>query len=438
MSTVQIGNEFEDKVYHLFSTLLEEGDFFLPFKNSKIFQKKHYYSSKRQDDIIFDIAIESYLPKQEIPSFIVFIECKKYSGKVPISDLEEFQAKVSQIAPNANKAILVTNSSFSEQGINFAKSNHIALVRLFDDDKIDWLVTRESTDAITYKEVAAAKSEVEKAFANDDYRIVNNAFVFFNEEPIYDYFSFIESIYKENYTTHSANDTILEKIYAKKAQVKNVDYLSNENLIQIARNLRKEFNIRYGNNQLNLEIKLITRYLNEAFCFSVNFVDDLYVTKPVHYLAGIDYENKTITILNKILQFENRLRFTLIHELSHLILHKQFLHNLKSNREFVFLNEKIKKRIEIQANKLTSYILLPPNELKFELNAIVARFNLNNARGYYVYLDSQTCNQQLWFKISNYLCDKFGVSQDTLEIRLIEMDFLRIGHKDINTFRNFL
>ena len=239
-------------------------------------------------------------------------------------------------------------------------------------------------------------------------------------------------------TTHSANDTILGKIYAKKAQVKNVDYLSNEDLIQIARNLRKEFNIRYGNNQLNLEIKLITRYLNEAFCFSVNFVDDLYVTKPVHYLAGIDYENKTIKILNKILQFENRLRFTLIHELSHLILHKQFLHNLKSNREFVFLNEKIKKRIEIQANKLTSYILLPPNELKFELNAIVARFNLNNARGYYVYLDSQTCNKQLWFNISNYLCDKFGVSQDTLEIRLIEMDFLRIGHKDINIFRNFL
>ena len=103
-------------------------------KDYKIFQKKHYYSEARKGDIIFDIAIESYLPEYDTPSFIVFVECKKYKEKVPISDLEEFHSKVLQIAPNANKAVLVTNSSFSEQGMNYAQAKRIGLVRVFEDE----------------------------------------------------------------------------------------------------------------------------------------------------------------------------------------------------------------------------------------------------------------------------------------------------------------
>lgn len=439
MSTVQIGDEFENRVFLLFSKMLEEGNFFLPIKNYKIFQKKHYYSEKRQDDIIFDIAIESYLPDQDTPSFIVFIECKKYSSKVPISDLEEFQSKVLQIAPNANKSVLVTNSSFSEQGVNFARSNHIALVRMFDDDKINWLVLREVKDCITHEDVEIAKKEVEKALIDSDYRIINNAFVFYNEEPIYDCLGFLESLYKAgNFTTHYASELILEKIYEKEMQIKNIEYLSDEKLIEIALSFRREMYHRYDNKQLKLEINQIQQYLSDNFDFCIDFVDDLHITKPVHYLAYINYEDRLISILNHILRFENRLRFTLIHELSHLILHEKFLQKLKSNKSLIFLSKETKERIEIQANKLTSYILLPPNKLLENLNIVVSRYNLNNDRGYYLYLDSQPCNRYQWHHISNYFCNKFGISEEVIKIRLREIGFLKIENQDIESIKTIL
>ena len=437
MSTVQIGNEFEDRVFSLFSKLLEQGEFFLPFKNYKIFQKKHYYSDKRQGDIIFDIAIESYLPEQNTPSFIVFVECKKYKEKVPISDFEEFQSKVFQIAPNANKAVLVTNSSFSDQSMNFARSNHIALVRFFDDDKIKWLVTREVADSVTYKEVKLANGEVMNAFIDTDYRIINNGFVFYDDEPIYNSLDFIESIYNSGeYKSHSFSDSILEDIYKNSGLLNSVEYLSEEKLIFISEAFRSELHKQYGNISLNFDINIIIDYLAKNLCFSVNFVDKLNMTRPIQYLAYVDYENKKIIVLKDILKYENRLKFTLVHELSHLILHRHFLECLKSNQNIIFLPAEIKKRLEFQANKLTSYILLPPNELKKELTSIVSQFNLNNSRGYYLYLDSQSCNQQQWNIVSNRLMNIFGVSLDVIKIRLQEIGFLKIGSEQIKTFRS--
>jgi len=143
----------------------------------------------------------------------------------------------------------------------------------------------------------------------------------------------------------------------------------------------------------------------------------------MQYLAYIDYENKTIYVLNDILKYENRLKFTLVHEISHLLLHRKLL-GLKSNKELLFITGK--EKIELQANKLTSYILLPPDELLNELRKIIIEFKLNSNRGYYIYLDSQSCNIQQWNIIANQLSNIFGVSKEVLKIRLQELGFLKI------------
>lgn len=426
MSTVQIGDEFENKVYKLFSTMLEDGNFFIPFSNSKIFQKKRYYSEQRKDDIIFDIAIESYIPGQETPSLIVFIECKKYSGKVPISDIEEFHSKVSQIAPNANKAILVTNNSFSESGMAYARSNHIALVRYFDDKNIKWMVTRETLDYVTYLEIESAENEIMEAFRTEDYKILNNNIIFFNERPIYNYLGFIDSIYNnENKHGHISNYTLYEKLYGNKIEENITNFIDEKELVKIANNFRDKLFSDYNFKGTNIPQDLLIKYLLDKQSFIVKYVDDLHITQPMQYLAYIDYENKTIYVLNDILKYENRLKFTLVHEISHLLLHRKLL-GLKSNKELLFITGKEKEKIELQANKLTSYILLPPDELSNELRKIIIEFKLNSNRGYYIYLDSQSCNIQQWNIIANRLSNIFGVSKEVLKIRLQELGFLKI------------
>lgn len=437
MSTVQVGDEFEAKVFRLFSILLKEGSLFVP-PNSNIFQKKKYYSDQRKDDIVFDIAIESYLHGSLEPSLIIFIECKHYKEKVPISDIEEFHSKVEQIAPNANKSILVTNSSFSEQGINYAKANHIALVRIFDDDNINWLLPREVTGSITYKEIESAEQEILYALCEDEYKIINNSILYFNGYPMYDSIGFIESIYNYgDYHSHNKNNKILEKLYQNDITLPEIDFLSDSTLISIANNFRKTLIDKYLINESNIETKVFIEYLKDYYDFSIDFVDELNLTQPIRYLAYVDYENKKIYILNEILKYENRLRFTLIHEISHLLLHEKLQQILLDNKTLILLPESKKARVEIQANKLTSFILLPPEELMTELNYLIQKYKLNSNRGYFIYLDSQPCNISQWNYISTHLSNKFGVSKDVIKRRLKEIGFLKIEDEQIKSFGNF-
>ena len=140
--------------------------------------------------------------------------------------------------------------------------------------------------------------------------------------------------------------------------------------------------------------------------------------------------------INEILKYENRLRFTLVHEISHLLLHEELQQILLNNKVLILLPESQKARIELQANKLTSYILLPPEQFMTELNYIIHKYNLNNNRGYYIYLDSQPCNINQWNCISTYLSSKFGVSKDVIKRRLKDIGFLKIADEQIKIFGN--
>lgn len=61
LNTTLKGDLFEEKVFKLIKDSVENDKFFVSRKNSRIFWKKAYYSRDREKDIIFDIAVESYL-----------------------------------------------------------------------------------------------------------------------------------------------------------------------------------------------------------------------------------------------------------------------------------------------------------------------------------------------------------------------------------------
>src|SRR5215831_16711442 len=97
INSVKKGDQFEMKVFQILKQLLENDELFLPGKRSKIFQRKKYYSKIREDDIEFDIAIETYINDSDKYSLLTVIECKDYSKTVPVNDIEEFAHKLSGV-----------------------------------------------------------------------------------------------------------------------------------------------------------------------------------------------------------------------------------------------------------------------------------------------------------------------------------------------------
>jgi hypothetical protein len=97
MNTTAKGDHYEDRVYKVLQKLLQDDALIVSGKHSKIFRKKAYYSKDRDSDIVFDISIEAYLPGAENYSLLILIECKDYSSSIPVNDVEEFAAKVSQV-----------------------------------------------------------------------------------------------------------------------------------------------------------------------------------------------------------------------------------------------------------------------------------------------------------------------------------------------------
>jgi len=121
---------------------------------------------------------------------------------------------------------------------------------------------------------------------------------------------------------------------------------------------------------------------------------------------------------------QNRLRFSLAHEIGHLVLHKNFYAILEINSFedfYKFINSVSAEQyryLEIQANKFAGHILVPRNLLNNELNKELKRagqkINIDN-------LDKLLLKSY----IANPLAKVFGISQESMEIILNELDFFK-------------
>lgn len=140
------GLEFEEKVYKIVTELVQSNRFLLSNPYVKVCFKKPYFSQMRNAYIIFDITVEKYLedPEQDEtlrPAIVVVIECKDYSGAVPVDDVEEFHFKLEQIGADYTKGIMITrNGCFQEGAYNVAKSTHITLARILPDDQVHYIL----------------------------------------------------------------------------------------------------------------------------------------------------------------------------------------------------------------------------------------------------------------------------------------------------------
>lgn len=161
MSTVAKGNAFEDRVFAAISTELNSDRLGLSPSLASTFQKKGYYSRDRDSDIIVDISIEVWLPNADKWSLLWVCECKDYSGAIPVDDVEEFKAKLDQIAGANKKGVMAVTGALQQGALKYARANGIGVVRLLPNDQVEHLM---------YMTTSATMGEASRLNSSEFYR----------------------------------------------------------------------------------------------------------------------------------------------------------------------------------------------------------------------------------------------------------------------------
>lgn len=161
MNSVAKGNAFEDRVFAALTSELNDDKLGLSPKLAKPFKKKGYYSRDRNANIIVDMSIEVWLPNADHWSLLWVCECKDYSGSIPVDDVEEFKAKLDQIAGVNKKGVMAISGVLQQGALKYARANGIGVVRLLPDDQVEHVM---------YFMTSAIMSEATKLNSSEFYR----------------------------------------------------------------------------------------------------------------------------------------------------------------------------------------------------------------------------------------------------------------------------
>jgi hypothetical protein len=135
MNSSEQGSQFERLVFRLLSEKLAGGELGLIPGACRIHRGKGYFSRDRKRYIVCDVSIEMYLPGLIQWSLLWVWECKDLASPVPVNDIEEFWAKLRQIAGVNVKGAMVSTKGFQQGTVEFAKAQGIALAQYRDHPK---------------------------------------------------------------------------------------------------------------------------------------------------------------------------------------------------------------------------------------------------------------------------------------------------------------
>ncbi len=157
MNSTTRGNAFEVEVFEFFREKISTDDFYFKRESCKVFRKKSYFSRDRQAEIEFDVVVEVYMPEQDKPSILFIVECKNYSHAVPVNDAEEFFQKTQQISGANIKAVIASPGTFQSGTVTFSQSKGMALMQYLGARNAKWHLSRQArgwTTPKTYNRVS--------------------------------------------------------------------------------------------------------------------------------------------------------------------------------------------------------------------------------------------------------------------------------------------
>lgn len=384
MNTTKIGTKYELKVKAIVEQLIEVDGVPGVGKCHRVFWQKGYECDFGRI-IKFDITIESYLDANYRDrgewSSIVIIECKKYSNKVDISDLDEFQAKLNNFSHFSIKPILVSSGGFTQMEYITAKGRHIALVRYDGDADWKWEMPRDT-----------------KGNKSEEYFSILSGNSAIGSSPLAEY----DGIYYNLSELLNKFGITIKQHKAPKLQV-------------LTKTRTKEIANEYYSSFSNIDNDIPGNILSRSFPdFRISFT-----TLPYGELAHTSILKRVIILDNSLLSDLNRRQFTLAHELGHIFLHSELLSYYEVNN--IQPNSVDYKWMENQANWFASYILMPSVRFAQEVRTVLIAHGLKLGK---LYIDKQPGKVCIYRSVFNCLSNIFHVSQAALRIRMTEEGLL--------------
>jgi Zn-dependent peptidase ImmA (M78 family) len=412
LSTYAKGDKFEEQVFQFLSREIQEGRFFCRPEHCQIYRKKGYYSRDREDSIVFDIAIEVFLPGLEKPSMIVIIECKNYSGSVPVCDIEEFSSKVSQVTGFNVKGIFASMSAFQSGTFNIARNKGFGLLRYFDQSEFRWELPRA---LLTGAQSANSRkrAEIEYALTHSDFRpTIYSAYAVTPSG----YTNGWDGIWKGLSFEAAFSESELRLIHPPASTAKRrVAFISKNNLEDLANRVLKSISYINGDVDLNQ----IVAYERNTNGLVVRFLAESYSA-----LGSITFSPVEIKIFTADEQ-SHLARFTLAHELGHYFLeHGRYMTRESIHTRDIDESQLINipkgevERLEWQANTFASCLLMPRDEFNMALGLLIKHHGIRNRGHGVLYLDGQRDNVNNFWMIATALSRYFKVSLTAIRLRM--------------------
>jgi IrrE N-terminal-like domain/Restriction endonuclease len=344
MNTTRTGEALETRVRDLFQAEIDGDRFWVKKENCKIFWKKGYHSKVRNDEIVFDVAIEIYIPGSKEYSALVLIECKNYASPVPVDDAEEFFIKVQQVAAANAKAVIASTASFQSGTRAFAKSKGIGLLRYFDANTFKWELKR-SPSARARSTSADEAHLVEEGLAREDFRSL--VFDLYMQSPVREtnsLWEFFEDLVLDAALTPAQARRIANP---RSKLVNQVPFREKDELESQSVELLSELGYTGGEVGLNA---LCDRERQRANLIVRTGVPSLETESQTPVLGRITFDPLVIEIFAHGTSNRGRDRFTLAHELAHYLLnHGQHLvREACDDSDFVLQRSRTAARIRLE------------------------------------------------------------------------------------------
>lgn len=403
VSTTAKGDAFEERVFNIVQHLLQLEKLPINCKHSNIYCKKKYTSIESKKDIIFDLAIETFMPNSNEIANLTLIECKDYASPIEVSKIRDFIYRMNEV--RANKGYFFTTSYFQNGAINLAIANHVGLVIVGNTNELQWKTRR-----IHIRD----KKEVE----NDVFNIIRGL------QPKINYsFAAIGKSYYSNLFEFLISDVGLH------LQPLKIPYRDNEQIIEIINNELGDYNI-ISNLELLKFISKREYHIEQSVL-------------PNNILGEVDFESKKITISNTLYEGSPRWRFTIAHELGHIILHSEQIKesNIKAIDDYfddemsnINISDKTISRMEIQANSFAAILLAPSSSLDIAYKTLFIKEGIRNFP--ILTIDNQPCNINLANRMLSTLSSYFNVSKEVVKKRLLDLGYLQdetgLKHIELN------
>jgi Zn-dependent peptidase ImmA (M78 family) len=390
MNTIEKGDRFEQTTLSIMNNAISSGRLGLRNEFCRIYHKKGYYSKDREKEIIFDLAIEVWPPNADRYTLLVLIECKSYSNSnVPVSDVEEFYAKIDQVSGVNAKGIFVTDSDFQEGAFTYARAKGMMLVVVnFDDD---------------YR-IVLYKTSQNQVNDEDDAELIH-----------------IRELLMEGFSDN--------------LKVEGLKRLSTESIEVEAEKFLSSFNSHIESSMLAVNFIDLFEYIKNKLNLNVVYTRHLIDTKGKQVLGYFDREKMEIGIDIELVG-SDRFPFILCHELGHVLLHNDLKINQKrydlfrdSEYSFILGRRELKNPrqwIEWQANQFSASIILPRKSIIYRLIRYQEANGIRNKGK--MHYDLQPINVADFHETINHLARYFGVAKTSVIYRLKVLDVLTYGN----------